>query len=534
MPKISPATTWKSAPCSRQARRVERARRDGRVGVGAVGDAIEHDVAGQRRHGRELARRALGRLAHQLVDALEGSARRLELMPRHHELAHRLQRAYRQHVGRDQGADRHVMVDHLAHADHDDHQGGQELQAARGAGGDIGEVVDAEGGPRRLLDAGLPALLDLGLEAQRLDGGGVGHRLGERRSLGGERLEILVGQPALRAMGRQRHADQHRDGRGRDGTQHRADEESGGEEQRHEGDVDRQHRHLAGEEVAQHVELAQALGDDARRRALEVPVGKLHQMMQRLAAHQRVEPGAGARRQPAARQTQREVEAVDQEHAGAQQHHQRGRVGRGRVADHGVQHQHHEERRGQSEHVDDERGCGKLQDDRPHLRPQRRIPARAFRIGQLLAHHQGARAQRHHLVVGQMPDLAVDDIEHHPLARPAGHDDMRGVSHGQQHEGQRQRREPVGREIEGVRFEATPRAGGQEGGLVEARRRHRRQAAHVRLADRPADLLGDVEQRPHERVDGPASIAGPDRWLEPAILQRGHSSSAPADLLLPL
>ena len=302
MPRISPATTWKSASC----------RIAGVSVVGAVGDAIEHDVAGQRRHGRELARRALGRLAHQLVDALEGGTRRLQLVPRHHELAHRLQRAHRQHVGRDQGTDRHVMVDHLAHADHDDHQRGQKLQAARGAGGDIGKVVGAKRSPGRLLDARLPALLDLGLEAQRLDGGGVGHRLGQRRSLGGERLEILLGQPALRAMGRQRHADQHRDGSGRDDAQQRADEEGRGEEQRHEGDIDRQHRHLAGEEVAQHVELAQALGDDARGRALEVPVGKLHQMMQRLAAHQRVEPGAGARRQPAARQTQREVEAVDQ------------------------------------------------------------------------------------------------------------------------------------------------------------------------------------------------------------------------------
>ena len=81
---------------------------------------------------------------------------------------------------------------------------------------------------------------------------------------------------------------------------------------------------------------------------------------------------------------------------------------------------------------------------------------------------------------------------------------------------------------------AEPAARGQERRLVEAGCRHRRQAPHVGLADRTADLLGDVKQRPHERVDGPASIAGPNRWLEPAILQRGHSPSAPADLLLPL
>ena len=101
-------------------------------------------------------------------------------------------------------------------------------------------------------------------------------------------------------------------------------------------------------------------------------------------------------------------------------------------------------------------------------------------------------------------------------------------------EGQRQIVEPVGREIERLGLEAKPGAHRQESLFVETRRRNRRQAAHVGLAQRPADLLGDVEQRAHERVDRPAFVAVPNRWLEPAILQRGHLPSAPADLLLPL
>ena len=56
----------------------------------------------------------------------------------------------------------------------------------------------------RALDPRLPALLDLGLEAERLDGRGVGHGLGQRRALGGQRLEDLVGQPPQRAMGQRR------------------------------------------------------------------------------------------------------------------------------------------------------------------------------------------------------------------------------------------------------------------------------------------------------------------------------------------
>jgi hypothetical protein len=90
------------------------------------------------------------------------------------------------------------------------------------------------------------------------------------------------------------------------------------------------------------------------------------------------------------------------------------------------------------------------------------------------------------------------------------------------------------REIERLRFQAKPGAHGQESLFVETRRRNCRQAAHVGLAQRPADLLGDVKQRAHERIDRPAFVAVPNRWLEPAILQRGHLPSAPADLLLPL
>ena len=59
----------------------------------------------------------------------------------------------------------------------------------------------------------------------------------------------------------------------------------------------------------------------------------------------------------------------------------------------------------------------------------------------------------------------------------------------------------VRREIDGVGVEAEARAGQQEGVLVEPALGHRRQAAHFGLADRPAELLADIEQRPHQRID---------------------------------
>ena len=43
---------------------------------------------------------------------------------------------------------------------------------------------------------------------------------------------------------------------------------------------------------------------------------------------------------------------------------------------------------------------------------------------------------------------------------------------------------------------------GQEARLVERLVGQRRQPAHIGFAERPADLLDDVEQRPHQGIDG--------------------------------
>ena len=261
------------------------------------------------------------------------------------------------------------MIGNLSYPDHDDDERGHELQRARGAGGNVGEIVGAQAGASRLLDPRLPALLDLGLEAKRLDGGGIGHGLGEGRALGRQRLEVFVSQTTLRAMAGERHADQHGNGKGHDEAKGRADPERGGQEEHDEQEVDRQHRHLTGEEAAQHIELAQTFGDDTRRRALEMPIGQSHQVMQHLGAHQRIETRAGPGRQPAARDTQTEIGGVGCKHARAEHRHHRPEA-LGRLAgDHRVDHQHHEERREQAQHVDEERRGGKLEDDRPHTGP---------------------------------------------------------------------------------------------------------------------------------------------------------------------
>ncbi len=80
MPRISPGPILE----------VGRVQDRGRAVFGAIRHAFEANAAGDRRQRRQHTGRAFDRLVHQFVDALEGGAHRLELMPRRHELPHRL------------------------------------------------------------------------------------------------------------------------------------------------------------------------------------------------------------------------------------------------------------------------------------------------------------------------------------------------------------------------------------------------------------------------------------------------------------
>ena len=170
-------------------------------------------------------------------------------------------------------------------------------------------------------------------------------------------------------MRRQRYADQHRDRtRGHEPERH-ADEERRAQKQDDKQQIDRQHRHLTGEEAAQHVELTQAFGDDARRRALEMTIGQLHQMVNDFGAHQRVEVCASPGRQPAAPHPERKIEGVDAQHGRRQHGHHRHDALQRALPDHAIEHQHHENRRGEAEQVDEQRCHREPGDYRPHARP---------------------------------------------------------------------------------------------------------------------------------------------------------------------
>ena len=300
----------------------------------------------------------------------------------------------------------------------------------------------------------------------------------------------------------ERHADQYRNRKQCDGAEQGADGECRRKEQCHEGKIDRERRHLAGEESAQHVELAQSLGNDTRGCALEMPVGELHQVMHDFAAHHGVQARTGLGRQPAAAHAERKVENVGRQHGGAEFRHQQGdRIG-ATASGQAVQHEHHEERRGEAQQVDRKRCRGKSQDDRPHFGGKRYVPVDALAGHGRQAQHERACAQGSHALDGRLPDAAFDHVEHGPLVAASGHDDMGGTRGGDDGEGGRQLVERGRPKIQGAGLKTQADADTEEARLVERIFGQGREPTHIGFADGPADLLGDVEKRPHQGVDG--------------------------------
>ena len=106
--------------------------------------------------------------------------------------------------------------------------------------------------------------------------------------------------------------------------------------------------------------------------------------------------------------------------------------------DHGVDDQHHEERREKTEQVDQERRGGEPEHDRPHARPERRVPTLGCSRSQRLAQQQRARAQCGDFLCGHLPHAALHDIEHRPTVGAARDDDMDVPVGGEESERKRQ------------------------------------------------------------------------------------------------
>ncbi len=114
---------------------------------------------------------------------------------------------------------------------------------------------------------------------------------------------------------------------------------------------------------------------------------------------------------------------------------------------------------------------------------------------------------------------------------PTGDDDMHCPIRCQQGKAATARLSLAVARSTSIGSEAKSRTGHQEGCFIEARSRNRREAPHIGFAHRPADLLGDVQQGPHERVDAGTARAVPQDSLKAAVLERSHFRRVPGKTL---
>ena len=121
-------------------------RRPGGIRIGEA-DRFEDDGALERGNRRHVAGPALGRLVEQLLDAAEGAAHLMQLVPGADHLAHRRDRPGAEDAGGDQRADRDLAFDHAQGADIDQAETDQVLQHRAGDAQHVGGVARLEAGP---------------------------------------------------------------------------------------------------------------------------------------------------------------------------------------------------------------------------------------------------------------------------------------------------------------------------------------------------------------------------------------------------
>ena len=282
---------------------------------------------------------ALGRLVEQLVQAGERGAHRVQLLPGADHLAHRRERARREDGRGDQGADRQLARDDRARADIHDQQRHALLQDLARAGDHAAEMAGAKGIAGRIGEALLEAALHFRLEPERLDRERLADRLAQAGRLGRGRLEAGLDQPVLAAPREHREQPEQRHRGQRDRAEPQVEIADHREEQADERQIDQEQRHLAGEELADAVQLPGALEHLAGGHALEGAQRHVHQMMHHLAAERGVEAAAGVAGDVAAQRPQRPLEQEQGDHA---EHQHVERLERA-VIDHLVVHGHQEQ-----------------------------------------------------------------------------------------------------------------------------------------------------------------------------------------------
>ena len=177
----------------------------------------------------------------------------------------------------------------------------------------MGDPAGLETGPGAAQQMVLEAPLHVGLERQELDGQRLAHRFAQGGRFGTHRAEAGALVELLAAMGEHGQEHEGRDRGSRHEAQGRGNDQKDGEEQ-----ADNQQRQVSGQELAQLVDLADALHDRRARVRFVKSIRQLQQVTDEVAADRGFQPRAGVGGDPAAQGAQGELEGDQRDHADRQ------------------------------------------------------------------------------------------------------------------------------------------------------------------------------------------------------------------------
>ena len=320
------------------------------AGVGET-DAAKFDVAADGRTADEaLARRPFDRLLHDVIDTAQGLQRLEIACNQTGNLGEGSEDAAGQQRAGDQAADRKRVVENQIDAADDGQDIGILLDQHRQVGHRRGKQLGAYAQPAGFADDGLPLALHRTFGADGLDRLDAGKCFDQHGLLLAAKAQTLADGVFQRPLQHQAGADDGRNGQQRNQHQPAAQPQDDDEKQRDEGQIDQRGDGGRGDEVAEHVELVQGVGQAADRLRTRSGLHAQHFFEQRGRQHG-IHLLAGNVEEIAAQAFHDEVEGRHDQHADGQ-HPERfiGLVGHHAVID-----VHGEQRRDQGEDVDRQR-----------------------------------------------------------------------------------------------------------------------------------------------------------------------------------
>ncbi|TND03623.1 MAG: hypothetical protein FD118_1442 [Rhodocyclaceae bacterium] len=288
-----------------------------------------------------------------VAEALDGDVGLLEFLPQAHQAQQRLAHAAGEHLEGHQHADGEaVVLHHQQRPGEQDAQGHELFQAVGQRVVGVGHLLGAEAGGEILGEEAAIALFDMRFHLQRLDRGHAGNVFGEVGLVARAEQELLIEAFA------EHRGDQHRNG----GDQaHDADGDQGqlpripehhGEEDQQEGEIQHQGDGGAGDEFADGLDALQAGDHGAGGALLEPGQGQAQQVAEDLAAEHGVDAVAGVQHQI----LPQPAHDGGEDHEHDQRHADHGQRAGALVRDHLVNDDLGEQRCGEADQLDGERG----------------------------------------------------------------------------------------------------------------------------------------------------------------------------------